>query len=143
MATQSDIGIARPSGGSGSKRIRAAPMALSGARQQRRSESLVLRLGTKVRPWRSKTPRITPVLAAGVTCFRRSVRGEARAPLCGMGICFECRVTIDGVAHCRSCQSVCRAGMEVLTEDGGWPGVGTSADAARRSACATSQPERR
>ncbi len=42
-------------------------MALSGARQQRRSESLVLRLGTKVRPWRSKTPRITPVLAAGVT----------------------------------------------------------------------------
>ena len=33
---------------------------------------------------------------AGESIFRRSVRGEARGPLCGMGICFECRVTIDG-----------------------------------------------
>jgi sarcosine oxidase subunit alpha len=57
------------------------------------------------------------VLSAGVTCFRRSVRGEPRAPLCGMGICFECRVTIDGVTHSRSCQTVCRAGMEIRTDD--------------------------
>ena len=29
---------------------------------------------------------------------------RAARPLCGMGICFECRVTIDGRAHVRSCQ---------------------------------------
>jgi predicted molibdopterin-dependent oxidoreductase YjgC len=56
------------------------------------------------------------VSIAGVTTFRRSVTGEARAPLCGMGICFECRVTVDGRAHVRSCQTVCRPGMEVLTD---------------------------
>jgi D-hydroxyproline dehydrogenase subunit gamma len=56
------------------------------------------------------------VLALGVTAFRRSVTGEARGPLCGMGICFECRVTIDGEAHCRSCQTVCRDGMDVRTD---------------------------
>ena len=56
------------------------------------------------------------ILLAGETAFRRSVRGEPRGPLCGMGICFECRVTIDGTPHCRSCQTLCRPGMEVRTD---------------------------
>ena len=57
------------------------------------------------------------VLKCGVATFRRSVTGEARGPLCGMGICFECRVTIDGVAHVRSCQTVCENGMDVRTDE--------------------------
>ena len=48
--------------------------------------------------------------------FRRSVSGQARAAFCGMGICFECRVTINGIPHCRSCQSLCEPGMEVTSE---------------------------
>ncbi|MFZ0292286.1 MAG: 2Fe-2S iron-sulfur cluster-binding protein [Candidatus Sulfotelmatobacter sp.] len=51
---------------------------------------------------------------AGQAC-RRSMNGEPRGPLCGMGICFECRVTIDGKPHCRSCQVLCEQGMEVDT----------------------------
>ena len=46
---------------------------------------------------------------------RRSVTGEPRGPLCGMGICFECRATIDGSPHQRSCQVLCAEGMEVYT----------------------------
>lgn len=46
---------------------------------------------------------------------RRSVSGETRGPLCGMGICFECRVTIDGIPHQRSCQIACEAGQCVTT----------------------------
>jgi D-hydroxyproline dehydrogenase subunit gamma len=57
------------------------------------------------------------LLNAGVHLFRRSVTGEARAPLCGMGICFECRVTIDGVAHRRACLEPVRAGMEIGTDE--------------------------
>ena len=56
------------------------------------------------------------ILKTGVPAFRRSVTGELRGPLCGMGICFECRVTIDGEQHCRSCQTVCRNGMDVRTD---------------------------
>jgi D-hydroxyproline dehydrogenase subunit gamma len=56
------------------------------------------------------------VVAAGVDAYRRSVTGQPRGPLCGMGICFECRVTIDGREHCRSCQIPCAAGMEVRTD---------------------------
>ena len=57
------------------------------------------------------------ILTAGVTSFRRSVTGEARGPLCGMGICFECRVTVNGVAHVRSCQTVVEAAMDVRTNE--------------------------
>ncbi|HLK69315.1 MAG TPA: 2Fe-2S iron-sulfur cluster-binding protein [Bryobacteraceae bacterium] len=57
------------------------------------------------------------VAAAGVFAFRKSVTGEPRAPLCGMGICFECRVTINGREHCRSCQIPCQDGMKVSTDE--------------------------
>ncbi|HZR16364.1 MAG TPA: (2Fe-2S)-binding protein [Verrucomicrobiae bacterium] len=53
----------------------------------------------------------------GVTRFRRSVSGEPRSPLCGMGTCMECRVTINGQPHCRSCLLLCAEGMEVRTDD--------------------------
>ncbi len=46
---------------------------------------------------------------------RTSVSGEPRAPLCGMGICFECQVSIDGHPYQRSCQTLCVAGMKVTT----------------------------
>ena len=53
---------------------------------------------------------------AGQFC-RTSVTGEPRGPLCGMGICFECRVTIDGRSQCKSCQVICRSGMDVHTQE--------------------------
>jgi D-hydroxyproline dehydrogenase subunit gamma len=46
---------------------------------------------------------------------RHSVGGEPRAALCGMGVCHECRVAIDGVAHRRGCLVVVAPGMEVRT----------------------------
>lgn len=56
------------------------------------------------------------IMKTGVTSFRHSVTGEARGPVCGMGICYECRVTINGEMHCRSCQTLCQNGMDVRTE---------------------------
>jgi D-hydroxyproline dehydrogenase subunit gamma len=55
------------------------------------------------------------VAMAGPAC-RTSVSGQPRGPLCGMGVCFECRVSIDGRLHCISCQIVCEPGMEVNTD---------------------------
>ena len=48
-------------------------------------------------------------------CSRTSVSGQRRAPLCGMGICQECRVTIDGLRRL-ACQTSCRDGMQVHSE---------------------------
>jgi predicted molibdopterin-dependent oxidoreductase YjgC len=53
---------------------------------------------------------------AGVDFARLSVSGAPRAPVCGMGICFECCATIDGRSHQRTCQTVCRPGMEIRTD---------------------------
>jgi sarcosine oxidase subunit alpha len=59
---------------------------------------------------------VAAILKSGKHAFRRSATGEARGPLCGMGICFECRVVINGEAHCRSCQTLCENGMDVRTD---------------------------
>ncbi len=55
------------------------------------------------------------ILNAGAAHFRTSVADEARGPLCGMGICFECRVTINGMPHQRSCTALVEHGMEIET----------------------------
>jgi sarcosine oxidase subunit alpha len=62
------------------------------------------------------------LLNAGIGRFRDSVSGEPRGPLCAMGICFECRVEIDGVPDRRACLEPCRPGLVVAT--GGRPGRG-------------------
>lgn len=51
----------------------------------------------------------------GVPAFRRSVSGESRGPVCGMGVCFECRVTIDNRPHQRACLIAVADGMHVRT----------------------------
>jgi sarcosine oxidase subunit alpha len=53
--------------------------------------------------------------SAGIAC-RTSATGQPRNPLCGMGICFECAATVDGVPLQRTCQLICRPGMEVSAE---------------------------
>ena len=56
------------------------------------------------------------LLNAGIRVLRRSVTGEGRGPLCGMGICFECRVSIDGVPHQRACLTEVVDGLTVRTD---------------------------
>lgn len=60
------------------------------------------------------TTAAAAILNAGPT-MRTSVTGEPRAAICGMGICFECRATINGTPHQRTCQLACAEGMEIET----------------------------
>lgn len=55
------------------------------------------------------------LLQAGVTAFRRDLHGRARGPICGMGSCFECRVTLDDITEVRACLVSVREGMRVET----------------------------
>ena len=52
------------------------------------------------------------IVGTGIT--RISVSGERRAAFCGMGICQECRVLINGQRRL-ACQTVCHEGMAVQT----------------------------
>jgi sarcosine oxidase subunit alpha len=59
---------------------------------------------------------VAAALAHVTMHFRRSVGEAPRAPLCGMGVCFECRVQVDGVAHVRACMTTAREGMVVRSD---------------------------
>lgn len=57
------------------------------------------------------------LLIAGVLYFRKtSVSGEPRAPYCGMGVCFECLVTIDGKNNRQACLIPVCDGMKIETQ---------------------------
>jgi len=55
------------------------------------------------------------VALASLPC-RTSITGEPRGPLCAMGICFECRATVNGIAHSRTCQLLCEPAMDICTQ---------------------------
>jgi sarcosine oxidase subunit alpha len=77
-------------------------------------EGFSITINGKPVPVAEGTSVAAAVMMANQPC-RFSVQGEARAPLCGMGICMECRATVDGVPHRRTCQLACTPGMEVVT----------------------------
>src|SRR5579859_4984663 len=43
--------------------------------------------------------------AAGIREFRITRQGEARGLFCGMGVCQECLVEVDGVSNQRACMT--------------------------------------
>ncbi len=63
----------------------------------------------------SGTTVAVAILQAGENS-RSSVRGQARQPMCGMGICYECRAEVNGRLHQRTCQILCEPGMSVRTQ---------------------------
>jgi aerobic-type carbon monoxide dehydrogenase small subunit (CoxS/CutS family) len=56
------------------------------------------------------------LVAAGQWILRRhELTGAPRGPFCGMGVCLECTVTVDGVVGVRACLTRARDGMTVST----------------------------
>lgn len=59
------------------------------------------------------------LLKADVVPFRRTpVSHQPRAPLCLMGVCFDCLVEVDGAQNVQSCMIQVHAGMQVRLPDG-------------------------
>jgi D-hydroxyproline dehydrogenase subunit gamma len=79
------------------------------------SETLHIMVDGQEREVAAGSTLASALLALGIRRFRRSVKGEPRGPLCGMGVCQECRVTVDGRTQIRSCMIVCRDRMSVET----------------------------
>lgn len=54
------------------------------------------------------------LIASGEHTLRRTrVYGEPRGMLCGIGVCYECLVTVDGRPHRRACMILAQPGMVV------------------------------
>lgn len=58
----------------------------------------------------------TVLLALGRQTFRHTDRNHApRGLFCGMGVCFDCLVTIDGIENVRACMTPVEEGMVIET----------------------------
>ena len=57
----------------------------------------------------------TVLLALGRRAFRHTEQGAPRGLFCGMGICFDCLVTVDGVDNVRACLTPVAEGMVITT----------------------------
>jgi predicted molibdopterin-dependent oxidoreductase YjgC len=57
--------------------------------------------------------------AAGVRSWRTTrMAGRPRGLFCGIGICFDCLVVVDGRPNQRACVVPVRPGMRVTTQEG-------------------------
>jgi len=59
------------------------------------------------------------VLTSGITPTRTTpLSGAPRAPLCLMGVCYECLMVIDGKPNQRACQVQVAEGMTIQIQHG-------------------------
>lgn len=64
------------------------------------------------------------MLATGRRVFRMSPRtGSPRGVYCGMGVCYECLMVVDGRLNVRACVTAVREGMRAQTQHGPAEGV--------------------
>ncbi|AGP56403.1 hypothetical protein M271_24545 [Streptomyces rapamycinicus NRRL 5491] len=60
------------------------------------------------------------LVAAGIVAWRTTRReGGPRGLFCGIGVCFDCLITVDGRPGQRACLVPARDGMRLSAEGGG------------------------
>jgi predicted molibdopterin-dependent oxidoreductase YjgC len=64
-------------------------------------------------------PIASALIAAGIMVFRRTrVTKEPRGYFCGIGLCSDCMMVVDGVPNVRTCITPVKDGMEIETQLG-------------------------
>lgn len=65
------------------------------------------------RPGQSLAAALTE---AGQRALRHTAKGNARGMFCGMGVCQDCLVTVDGVPNRRACMTLAEPGLRVQAQ---------------------------
>jgi predicted molibdopterin-dependent oxidoreductase YjgC len=69
--------------------------------------------GKKIPAYKGET-LLASLIAAGYKTLKQSpLKDEPRGALCGMGVCYECIVTINGEPNIRSCMTEVEDNMKV------------------------------
>lgn len=73
--------------------------------------------GKEVSAFKGET-LLAALLAAGYKQLKKSpVKKSPRGALCGMGVCFECIVTVNGIPNIRSCMTEVENHMKVEIDE--------------------------
>lgn len=84
----------------------------------KRKETVTLSVnGKKVQAYKGETI-LAALLAAGYKRLKKSpANHDPRSALCGMGVCFECIVTVNGIPNTRSCMIEVGNNMEIEIDE--------------------------
>lgn len=74
--------------------------------------------GEMVQCFEGETVAVAMLTAQGPVTRTSSRLGKPRGLYCGIGVCFECAVTIDGRPNVRACQTLVRDGIQVQSQEG-------------------------
>jgi predicted molibdopterin-dependent oxidoreductase YjgC len=72
--------------------------------------------GRKMQVWSGQSVAAALVSERVWLLRANQVSGEPRGPYCGMGVCFDCELEIDGVPAVRACLTDVRDGMIIRTD---------------------------
>ncbi|MCP4692710.1 MAG: (2Fe-2S)-binding protein [Desulfobacterales bacterium] len=56
------------------------------------------------------------MLAGGIRTCRETRNQAPRGVFCGMGVCYECRMIVNGTPNVRTCMTLAAPGCEVETQ---------------------------
>jgi len=62
-------------------------------------------------------PIASALMANGIMVFRRTrIKKEPRGYFCGIGLCTDCMMTVNGVQNVRTCITPVKKGMKIETQ---------------------------
>ena len=74
--------------------------------------------GEKLTAYEGETIAAALLAAGKRTCRTTRDRKHPRGVYCGIGLCHECMMVIDGVPNTRACQTLASPGCRVETQEG-------------------------
>lgn len=84
---------------------------------KRKDKVMISVNGKKIAAYKGETI-LAALLAAGYKTLKRSpIEHDPRGALCGMGVCFECIVTVNGIPNTRSCMTEVENDMEIEIDE--------------------------
>jgi len=84
---------------------------------KRKEKIKLLVNGKEITAYKGETV-LAALIASGYKSLKQNpVSQDPRGALCGMGVCFECTVTIDGIPNVRSCMTEAQDMMEIEIND--------------------------
>ncbi|MGD9078824.1 MAG: (2Fe-2S)-binding protein [Desulfobacterales bacterium] len=57
------------------------------------------------------------LLANGLRMLRITPKQASRGVYCGMGICYECRMIVNGIPNVRTCMTLATPGCRITTQN--------------------------
>lgn len=59
------------------------------------------------------------LMAAGIVSWRSTrIEGRPRGLFCGIGVCFDCLLTVDDHPNQRACLTIARGRMQISSQEG-------------------------